>query len=430
METDGLNIINIIEKKIHDGVYNCDEINWVINNINTIPDFQLSAWIMAIYLKGLNKQETAELTRAMAYSGHVLTLKRHDDSFDPENPNAPLLNRGYVDKHSTGGVGDKVTLVLSPLLAALGFKVSKFSGGSLGYTGGTIDKLHSIPGFKTAITINELEKQIEEIGIALASQTQDFAPADKKIYNLRDLTGTVESIPLIASSVMSKKIAAGADTILIDLKCGSGAFMKEKSSAKALKNEILNIAKELQLDVKVIISNMDQPLGNAVGNSLEVQEAIDILENGLKNETYDLVVELASQLVDKKEVLETIESGKAAVKFSEWIEAQGGDLKAFKDKYASTPSEDFIATEDAAIKTMSCEQIGRIANDLALKSGDDKDYSAGIYFHKKVGEPIKTGEKVFTVYGNTSSKILAETIKSTSDAIFFSKSKVKPLNVV
>ncbi|NQY79665.1 MAG: thymidine phosphorylase [Candidatus Caenarcaniphilales bacterium] len=417
------NIIDLIDKKIKGLAYSNDEINWVINNIDTIPDFQLSAWVTAVFIKGLDKKETAELTRAMAYSGHVLTLKRHDDEFNPGNPEALISNRGFVDKHSTGGVGDKVSLVLSPVLAALGFKVSKFSGGSLGYTGGTADKLNSIPGFSLDLDIKRFEAQIKDVGIALASQTEDYAPADKKIYALRDKTATVESVPLIASSVMSKKIAAGADTILIDLKCGSGAFMKDKSSAKALKKEILSIGSELKLDVRVLISNMDQPLGYAVGNALEVQEAIEILDGKLKNDTYDLVLELASQLVPKSEVIDSIESGKAAVKFDEWISAQGGDLKKFTETYKEIPNLDFIATEDAYMKSISCEMIGNIANRLALKTDATKDYSAGVIFHKKIGEPIKKGEKVFTVYASQEKENLENAMAQIVEAIYFSHSK-------
>lgn len=407
------NIIDLIDKKIKGEAYSNDEINWVINNINTIPDFQLSAWITTIFIKGLDKKETAELTRAMAYSGHVLTLERHDDG----------SSRGFVDKHSTGGVGDKVSLVLSPVLAALGFKVSKFSGGALGYTGGTVDKLNSIPGFSLDLDIKRFEAQIKDVGLAIASQTEDFAPADKKIYALRDKTATVGSIPLIASSVMSKKIAAGADIILIDLKCGSGAFMKDRSSAKALKKEILSIGNELRLDVRVLISNMDQPLGYAVGNALELQEAIEILDGKLKNDTYDLVLELASQLVPKSEVIDIIESGKAAVKFDEWISAQGGDLNKFTEIYRDTPCLDFIASEDAYMKSISCEMIGNIANRLALKADATKDYSAGITFHKKIGEPIKKGEKIFTVYASQEKERLENAMAQILEAIYFSHSK-------
>jgi pyrimidine-nucleoside phosphorylase len=396
-------VVEIINKKKNGLEHSLDEINWLINNISSIPDFQLSAWLMAVRLNGLSHRETAELTRAMAYSGHVLTLKRHDQGCDISGERQ-ASTRGFVDKHSTGGVGDKVTVVLSPLLAALGFKVSKFSGGALGHTGGTVDKLLSIPGFKIDIDIQAFEKQIAEVGIAISGQTNDFAPADKKLYALRDLTSTVDSIPLIASSVMSKKIAGGADVILIDLKCGSGAFMKDLNSAKALRDEILSIARELKLDVKVLITNMDQPLGYAVGNSLEIMEAIEILEGTLKNDTYELVVELASLLVDKAEVISAIASGKAYVKFDEWISAQGGDLKAFKDTYRAKYEYAFKASEKAFIKDISCEQVGRLANELAFglnkSKNSDIDYTAGITFSAKVGDEVKAGDTLFTVFSS------------------------------
>jgi pyrimidine-nucleoside phosphorylase len=396
-------VVEIINKKKNGLEHSLDEINWLINNISSIPDFQLSAWLMAVRLNGLNHRETAELTRAMAYSGHVLTLKRHDQGCDISGERQ-ASTRGFVDKHSTGGVGDKVTIVLSPLLAALGFKVSKFSGGALGHTGGTVDKLLSIPGFKIDIDIQAFEKQIAEVGIAISGQTTDFAPADKKLYALRDLTSTVDSIPLIASSVMSKKIAGGADVILIDLKCGAGAFMKDLNSAKALRDEILSIARELKLDVKVLITNMDQPLGYAVGNSLEIMEAIEILEGTLKNDTYELVVELASLLVDRAEIISAIASGKAYVKFDEWISAQGGDLKAFKDTYRAKYEYAFKASENAFIKDISCEQVGRLANELAFglnkSKNSDIDYTAGITFSAKVGDEVKAGDTIFTVFSN------------------------------
>ncbi|MFM7457902.1 MAG: thymidine phosphorylase [bacterium] len=396
-------VVEIINKKKNGLEYSLDEINWLINNISSIPDFQLSAWLMAVRLNGLSHRETAELTRAMAYSGHVLTLKRHDQGCDISGERQ-ASTRGFVDKHSTGGVGDKVTVVLSPLLAALGFKVSKFSGGALGHTGGTVDKLLSIPGFKIDIDIQAFEKQIAEVGIAISGQTTDFAPADKKLYALRDLTSTVDSIPLIASSVMSKKIAGGADVILIDLKCGAGAFMKDLNSAKALRDEILSIACELKLDVKVLITNMNQPLGYAVGNSLEIMEAIEILEGTLKNDTYELVVELASLLVDRAEVISAIASGKAYVKFDEWISVQGGDLKAFKDTCRAKYEYAVKASEAAFIKDISCEQVGRLANELAFglnkSKNSDIDYKAGVTFGAKVGDEVKAGDTIFTVFSS------------------------------
>ncbi len=292
-------MLKLIEAKRLGKAHLNSEIIWLVNNLDSIPDYQLSAWLMAVCLNGLTDSETVELSRAMAYSGHVLTLKRHLPEYDPNNPNAsPVSNRGFVDKHSTGGVGDKVTLILTPVLAALGFKVSKFSGRSLGHTGGTIDKLESIPGFKTDIGMKKFEKQIEEIGIALGAQSAEFAPADKRLYSLRDLSGTVESIPLIASSIMSKKIAGGADIILLDVKVGSGAFMKDLRYAKHLAKLMVKIGENLNLKTRAVISNMDQPLGHAVGNSLEVIEAIEILEGKIRNDLCDLVIELASTIAN------------------------------------------------------------------------------------------------------------------------------------
>jgi len=427
------NILELINKKKNKLEHSLDEINWLINNLSSIPDFQLSAWLMAVRLNGLSHRETAELTRAMAYSGHVLTLKRHDQACDISGERKPS-SRGFVDKHSTGGVGDKVTIVLSPLLAALGFKVSKFSGGALGHTGGTVDKLLSIPGFRVDIDIKAFERQIDEVGIALSGQNTDFAPADKRLYALRDLTATVDSIPLIASSVMSKKIAGGADIILIDLKCGSGAFMKDLDSAKALRDEILAISQELNLDVKVLISNMNEPLGYAVGNALEVYEAIRILEGELKNDAYELVLELASLLVDRQEVISVIDSGKAYVKFDEWISAQGGDINLFKKTYKASRELSCLATEDAFVKEISCEKIGLIANQMAF--GLDKakskavDYSAGLTLNAKVGDQVKAGEPLFTIFSNDENCDLENLKEQILSAFTFSHSSINKPKIV
>ena len=392
---------------------------------------------MACYINGLSKKETAELTRAMAYSGHVLTLKRHECDFEPENPDKAIAGiRGFVDKHSTGGVGDKVSLILSPLLTSIGFKVSKFSGRSLGHTGGTVDKLESIPGFRTEISLKKFEKQIDDIGIALAAQTQDFAPADKILYNLRDKTNTVDSIPLIASSVMSKKVAGGADIILIDLKCGSGAFMQDLSEAKKLKKSMEDIAKLLKLDLKVTISNMDQPLGYSVGNALEMMEALEILAGELKNDTYDLVLELGSQIAETKELKEALKSGKAYVKFEEWIEAQGGSLKAFEDSLQEIQSLEYKAPEEGYVKSIDSKRLGEIANTLCIEpqiaaSNPDaqKDYLAGIKLHKKIGDKVKKGDLIFSVHGSVSNK-LKPALNEVLEAYVFSKSKIKKPKLV
>jgi|GEM_PF-6529 len=400
-------IIELINAKRLGLEHSAADIYWLINYLDKIPDYQISAWLMAVCLNGLTKAETVELTRAMAFSGHVLTLQRHAEcELDHEhevdleqtfgksviaseakqstahddcchehedcrhggsmgiasppsvarNDRAEQLrnderrkrrvNRGFVDKHSTGGVGDKTSLVLGPLLAAVGFKVSKFSGRALGHTGGTVDKLEAIPGFRTDISMKQFETQIEQIGIALGAQTEEFAPADKRLYSLRDKTGTVESIPLIASSVMSKKIAGGADHIILDVKVGAGAFMKNLRDAEKLARTMKDIGTALNLNVQVLLTNMDRPLGATVGNSLEVLEAISVLKGyknfeaylaerhpersegslciaqGHESDFYKLCLDLASTICDRQELIAALESGEAYAKFLEFVRAQ------------------------------------------------------------------------------------------------------------
>lgn len=425
------------------------EIDWIINNLDYIPEYQLSAWLMAVCLNGFSEQETTELTRAMAYSGNVLTLKRHLPEYDPENPDRIISNRGFVDKHSTGGVGDKVSLVLSPLLASVGFKISKFSGRALGHTGGTVDKLESIPGFQTDLDMKRFEKQIEDVGIALAGQTLEFAPADKKLYSLRDRSGTVESIPLIASSVMSKKIAGGADIILLDVKVGSGAFMKNIQEAEELGKQMKAIGDNLKLTTKVLLTNMDQPLGLAVGNRAEMIEAIETLKGNNKNDFYELVMELASTITDRKELEDAIDSGKAYVKFHEFIEAQGGDLEGFEKEYVKDAivygqdpqCENYgklktllvKATEDGYVSQMDTYQIGLAIHELGYSAKPDGsydiDHDAGALFYKKIGDKVEAGEVIFKLHASQAEKL--EDIKAKIlDAYLFSKSKTKAPKLV
>jgi pyrimidine-nucleoside phosphorylase len=404
-------MIKLIEAKRQGLTHSTDDIYWMINHLDNIPDYQLSAWLMAVCIHGLNDEETRELTRAMAYSGHVLTLQRHAEC-DLGGPNQRSMARGFVDKHSTGGVGDKVTIALAPLLASLGFKVSKFSGRSLGHTGGTIDKLEAIPGFKTDIEMKDFEKQIENIGICLAGQTLEFAPADKRLYSLRDRSGTVDSIPLIASSVMSKKIAGGADVILLDVKVGSGAFMKDLSYAKKLAKQMVAIGKALNLKTKAMITNMDQPLGSTVGNGLEVIEAMEYLEG--KNQDSDfakMVTELASLIASPIEVRDAIESGKAYVKLEEWVSAQGGDLKKVREANTAKLSLEIKSTKEAYVKELDALSVGKAVHKLAYKSLDGGTYqidnSAGVKFNAKIGAKVMPGDLLFTVYGNDESGIQA-----------------------
>jgi pyrimidine-nucleoside phosphorylase len=422
-------MLKLIEAKRLGKAHLNSEIIWLVNNLDSIPDYQLSAWLMAVCLNGLTDSETVELSRAMAYSGHVLTLKRHLPEYDPNNPNAsPVSNRGFVDKHSTGGVGDKVTLILTPVLAALGFKVSKFSGRSLGHTGGTIDKLESIPGFKTDIGMKKFEKQIEEIGIALGAQSAEFAPADKRLYSLRDLSGTVESIPLIASSIMSKKIAGGADIILLDVKVGSGAFMKDLRYAKHLAKLMVKIGENLNLKTRAVISNMDQPLGHAVGNSLEVIEAIEILEGKIRNDLCDLVIELASTIANSIEIEDAIRSGKALAKFTEWIEAQGGNLDKLRDANKPEHIIECRSEGDLWIKNIDALTVGKAVHELGYKPKSDGSYkvdnTAGAWLKARVGDQVKPGDLLFTVQGHH-----PESVELAKERIFsaysFSEAKCK-----
>lgn len=429
-------VIRLIQKKRDRKVFSHQEIYWFINHLHQIPDYQLSAWLMAVFINGLNKIETRELTRAMAYSGHVLKLNACSSP-----SNTPTSARGFVDKHSTGGVGDKVSLVLSPLLAALGYKVSKFSGRALGHTGGTIDKLEAIPGFKTDIDISRFERQIHEIGLAIAAQTQDFAPADKRLYKLRDLTGTVESIPLIASSIMSKKIAGGAENIILDVKVGSGAFMKDLNTAKKLAKEMIEIGEGLDLKVTALITNMNQVLGYAVGNGPELLEAISVLRNENQsgiNDLKELVIEMAASLEPKNkafrnEIISALDSGKAYVKFCELVEAQEGSLDDIESKLKPNYSLDFMVDEDLYIKSMDSFEIGLLAHELAYKPNSEGNYiidnQAGIILKAKVGDKLSKGDVVFSILGNDERE-LKSLMPRISKAFEFSKSKTKKLKLI
>jgi pyrimidine-nucleoside phosphorylase len=429
-------MLKLIEAKRQGQPHSIDELSWFINHLSEIPDYQITAWLMAVCINGLNEEETINLTKNMAYSGHVLTLKReadhvHDDhEGDKENCHSIHVtqSRGFVDKHSTGGVGDKVTLALAPILASLGFKISKFSGRALGHTGGTIDKLETIPGFKTDLSMKQFEKQIKEIGIALASQSTEFAPADKRLYSLRDRTATVQSIPLIASSVMSKKIAGGADIVLLDVKVGSGAFMKEVKTAKELAKLMVKIGKAVNLNTKAILSNMDQPLGSAVGNGPELVEAISLLEGNCDNDLYELVMELASTIASTIEIDDVIRSGKAYVKFTEWIEAQGGDISKIKEATTAKFFLEYRADQLGYVKELDALKIGQAIHELSYSPKADGSYdidnAAGLWLKAKIGDEVHPGDILFAVQGNDEAA-LADTANKIIDAYLFSEHKVK-----
>jgi pyrimidine-nucleoside phosphorylase len=373
-----------------------------------IPDYQAAAWLMAIYLRGMTDQETEHLTMAMAHSGDVLDL----------SDVSPLV----VDKHSTGGVGDKVSLVLTPVLAASGLLVGKMSGRGLGFTGGTLDKLESIPGFHSDLTVEEFKDQLRRVGIVLASQTGDLAPADGKLYALRDVTGTISSLPLIVGSVMSKKIAGGADAIVLDVKVGSGAFMKTVDAAVELAEEMVKIGTQLGRRVVALISDMNQPLGRAVGNALEVREAIDTLHGEGPEDFREHCLRVASEmlaLVDQAETPEAgramaeeaIETGAAWGKFVDLIEAQGGD-RSFIESPDRLPSAEIVeplpAPSDGYLHKVNAAEVGLAIVDLGggrTKKGEAIDHAVGVVTHKKVGDLVAAGEPLLTIHANDPQKL-------------------------
>ena len=405
-----MNILEIIEKKRDKKELKKDEIEYFIEGYTNdkIADYQASALIMAIYLNGMTKQETTDMTIAMANSGEQLDLSK--------------LNEIIVDKHSTGGVGDKVSLILLPLVASLGVPVAKMSGRGLGFTGGTVDKLESIPGYQTGIDIHNFVENVEKVGISMISQTLNLAPADKKIYSLRDSISCVESIPLIASSIMSKKIASGAQKIVLDVTCGSGAFMQSKERAEELANEMIEIGKLANRETVCILTNMDEPLGHAVGNSLEVIEAIQSLKGEMPEDVKEVVLELGAYMVklagkgedieeNKAKLLENIENGKGYEKFIQLVENQGGDSSYIRDTNLF-PKANYIekvySQKDGYIQSMNAKEIGKIVCDLGagrIRKEDSIDNAVGIVFNKKVSEKVEKEDTLVTIYANSKEKL-------------------------
>lgn len=420
-----MRIVDLIDKKKRNGIHSKEEINFLISSLmdGSASDYQISAWLMAVYFNGMNEDETAFLTEAMVKSGEIIDLKE--------------LAKSVVDKHSTGGVGDKITLTLIPLLAACGIPVAKLSGKGLGHTGGTIDKLESIPNFNTNLSIEQIVKQVKQINVAIASQTQKLTPADGKLYALRDVTATVDSMPLIASSVVSKKIASGADNIILDVKYGSGAFVKTPEEAVKLSDLMVSIGKNLNKSITAVVTSMEEPLGRAIGNSLEVIESIEFLKSkcsgtcwGKCNErgtcvfgcdlaglTYDFgAIALMqtgkfSDIEGAKEYLKSmIDSGKALDKFKELISTQKGDTAVIEDysNFAQAKfkiaipacSEGFIQKIDAYKIAYACKILGAGRD----KKTDSIDYSVGIYLNKKHGDFCKKGEVLYTIYANDKEK--------------------------
>ena len=420
--------VDLILKKRNGEKLNKEEINFMVMGYTNgdIPDYQMSAFLMAVYFKGMDDEEASMLTDSMLHSGEILDLSS--------------IKGIKVDKHSTGGVGDKTSLVVAPIVASLGIKVAKMSGRGLGHTGGTIDKLESIPGYNTSISIEDFKNQVNEIGIAIIGQTKNLAPADKKLYALRDVTATVESIPLIASSIMSKKLASGADSIVLDVKVGNGAFMKNLESARHLARLMVEIGKKANKKVIAILTNMDEPLGFAVGNNLEVIEAINTLNgNGPKDFTELCLIASAELIVSAnlakdidegiKLAKKQIENKKALNKFAELVKAQGGDESYIfnPDKFAKASNiVEVKASKSGYVVSINALEIGNAAMQLGAgrKSLDDKiNHRVGVVLNKKVGDSVKKGDVL--AYIHSINKENDDIVKIITDAINIDDLKVE-----
>lgn len=401
-------MVHVIQKKRDGGELTKQEINFIIEGYTkgAIPDYQMAALAMAIYFKGMTHQENADLTTAMVESGDQIDLSE--------------IIGVKVDKHSTGGVGDTTTLILAPLVASVGVPVAKMSGRGLGHTGGTLDKLEAVPGFEVEITDEKFIQLVNEQKVAVIGQTGDLTPADKKLYALRDVTATVDSIPLIASSIMSKKIASGADAIVLDVKVGNGAFMKELDQAKALAKEMVTIGNNVGRHTKAVISNMDQPLGFAVGNALEIKEAIltlqgkgpdDLLELCLRLGSHMVVLaEKATTLEEAREMLqENIKNGKAIETLKTLFQSQGGDATVVDDITllpTVTHQIEVYAKETGFVSEIIADKIGIAAMHLgAGRATKDSviDLAVGIELHKKIGDRVEIGDTLVTIHSNTAS---------------------------
>lgn len=405
-----MNMVDIITKKRDGGELTPEEIRFFIDNYvkDRIPDYQASALLMAIYFRGLSRAETFALTEAMEFSGDV------EDLSD--------LPGVKVDKHSTGGVGDKTTLVVAPVAAAAEVTVAKMSGRGLGFTGGTADKLEAIPGFRTRLEPAEFHRQLEELGLAVITQTGSITPADKKIYALRDVTGTVESPGLIASSIMSKKLAAGSDGIVLDVKCGSGALLKDLAEAENMADLMIDIGRKAGRKMVAVISDMSQPLGRTVGNALEVEEAVQVLKGGGPEDLRQLCLELAGEMIriggraesfeeGKETARQVLSDGRALEKFRQMVRRQGGDDRIVEEPErmgSSRYSRDVLAGRTGFIAETDTREIGRASQHLGagrLRKEDEIDFTAGIRMHVRIGNFVKEGDVLATLYGADSRRL-------------------------
>lgn len=436
MRNTHFSMYEIIDKKKRGLELEDSEIKWVIDGLmnKTVQDYQMTALLMAIFINGMTVKETAALTDAMLFSGKTL-------NFDDET---------VVDKHSTGGIGDKASFILAPIAAACGVKVPMIAGRGLGHTGGTVDKVESIPGYKTSENLETFSKLLMENNLVLIGQTDEIAPADKQIYALRDVTATIDSIPLITASIMSKKLAEGANGIVMDIKVGSGAFMRNKTEAKKLGKSILDTAERFNKKAVALLTNMDQPLGNAVGNANEVIESIETLKGNGPQDLTELSLALSAHMiilagVEKnynkalKLAKDSIKNGSALAKFKEMVEAQGGNSKVVDDYSILAKAEvetPILSRIDGYVKSFKNDLLGLLLTELGggRKVKSDKiDFGVGFYFHKKVGDKVKKGEPLFTI---THHKKQAEKVKLIEERFFqevvkFSKTKVaKPLTII
>lgn len=414
-----MRMVDLIEYKKNNGEFNQQQIQFIIDGYvdGSIPDYQMSALLMAICFQGLTAKETAMLTQAMEYSGDIIDLSK--------------IEGVKVDKHSTGGVGDKTSLVLGPIVAACGGKVAKMSGRGLGHTGGTLDKLESIPGFNIYVSEEDFIKQVNDIGLAIIGQSATLVPADKKIYALRDVTGTVSCIPLIASSIMSKKLASGADTILLDVKYGNGAFMQTLEDAKKLAQTMIDIGKHCHKDTRATISSMSQPLGNAIGNSLEVIEAIETLKGKGSQDLEELCLKAGSTMLVQakiyqdaslayKDLQEVISNGKALEKLKGMVQRQGGDVSYIENpELFEKPSVIMKITSKKTgyVQSLEAKNLGIVSMKLGggrMTKDEDVDHAVGLVLNKKIGDHVEIGETLLTVYARNelSQELLNEIYQS------------------
>ena len=426
-----MRMVDLIEKKKDGKVHTAQEIHFIVDGYTNdkIPDYQMSAWLMAVCFQGLNKEETALLTKEMMHSGDVIDLSR--------------IEGIKVDKHSTGGVGDKTSMVLGPIVGACGVPVAKMSGRGLGHTGGTLDKLESIPGLHVMIEEDDFVKQVNDCHLAIIGQSAHLDPADKKMYALRDVTATVSCIPLIASSIMSKKLAAGSDAILLDVKYGDGAFMKTKEEAKMLARTMIEIGDSLGKDTRATISNMSQPLGYAIGNSLEVKEAVNTLNGNGPEDLLELCLQAGSHMLiqaqkadsllsARKMLQEAIDSKQALRTFCAMVKAQGGDDAYVRHPEMFPKAKEVIPVYSQTtgyVKDLKAKPLGIVSMKLGggrETTDDEIDYSVGLILHKKIGDFVKKGDVLVEVHTNTG--LSKELQKDILDAYEFSNEFVnKPI---